>query len=103
MDQRGGTKGYGYSGSGGPGSKTGDTIELSGRSQNTSNIHQNDKGFVYMADGDEISDTIRGASMHGSQNELVNHNSIMVKQEYEVRVETNVGNGALPSMKPYCK
>ena len=103
IDQRGGAKGYGYSGSGGGGlqSKSGHAFELANRSQNKSHIHRDDKGFVHMGDGDEISDTIRGGSVHGSENELVNHNGIMVKQEYEVRVEPNTGKRGLPIMKPY--
>lgn len=55
-----------------------------------------------MKDVDEISEPAPNGSLHGSENELVGHgNGIMVKQEYEVRVEEGRDNKALPIMKPY--
>ena len=67
---------------------------------NRSHIHRDSKGFVHMRENDEISDTVHGGSVHGSEHDLVNHNGIMVKQEYEVRVEDRK-EGDLPIMRPY--
>jgi len=103
VDQRGADRGYGNSTSGGMPSKSGHPIELTSRSKNRSRVHHDGKDFVHMKDvDDEISETAPNGSVHGSENELVGHgNGIMVKQEYEVRVEEGRDNKALPIMKPY--
>ncbi|KIX06276.1 uncharacterized protein Z518_04251 [Rhinocladiella mackenziei CBS 650.93] len=102
-DQRGGGKGYGLNSSGGQRSKSGH-IELSHRSHNKSGIHRDDKGFVHMRDTDYISETVHGGSFHGSEHDLVSHNNgIVVKHEYEVRVEEGRDEGKdrdLPIMQP---
>jgi hypothetical protein len=84
-------------------SKSGHAIELTSRSKNRSRVHHDGNDFVHMKDvDDEISETAPNGSVHGSENELVGHgNGIMVKQEYEVRVEEGRDNKALPIMKPY--
>ncbi|KIW62137.1 hypothetical protein PV05_02181 [Exophiala xenobiotica] len=102
VDQRGADKGYGISTSGGMPSKSGHGIELTSRSKNRSRVNHDGKDFVHMKDVDEISEPAPNGSLHGSENELVGHgNGIMVKQEYEVRVEEGRDNKALPIMKPY--
>ncbi len=80
----------------------GHTIELSNRSQTTSKARRDrdTKNCVHVRDPDEISDTMNGGSVHGSEKDLVsNKNGIMVKHEYEVRVEDKVSQD-LPIMGP---
>ena len=97
MEQQGGEKGYGLSDSGGPRSHTGH-IELTNRSHNRMATHGDSKGFVHMRD-DYVSETATAGSLHGSENDLVQNNGIIVKQEYEVRVEGRDAND-LPIMQP---
>ncbi|KIW86784.1 uncharacterized protein Z519_12570 [Cladophialophora bantiana CBS 173.52] len=93
IDQRGTDKDYGLSQSGGVGgrSKSGThAMELSNRSHTRSHVRRDSKGFVHMQETDEgSSETARGPSRQGSENNLivVNENEIRVKHEYEVRVE----------------
>ncbi|KEF59876.1 uncharacterized protein A1O9_04724 [Exophiala aquamarina CBS 119918] len=92
IDQRGGAgdKGYEISSTSGVPSKRGPAVELTTRSKLGSHVHRDDHPFVHMRDVDEISDPPRIGSAHGSENELVGSN-ILVKQEYEVRVEEDKG------------
>ena len=98
IDQRRENMTYGRSGSVEGQSKTGHTMELGHRS----NVRSYVKGFSQMAsrdrdrDRDEISDDVSRRSHEGSEKNLVNHNGIMVKQEYEVRVENKDVNKDLP-------
>lgn len=56
-------------------------------------------------EGDDISETLHGGSMHGSDKDLVGSggglNDIMVKHEYEVHVEDRLESGQSNSQYPY--
>lgn len=76
-------------------------MELNNRSHTRSVVRRDSKGFVHMHDTDEISETMHGGSVHGSENDLVsNPNGIMVKHEYEVRIEDQ-GLQTLPIARPH--
>ena len=98
VDQRRENMTYCRSGSVEGQSKIGNTLELGHRSNARSYV----KGFSQMAsrdrdrDRDEISDDVSRRSHEGSEKNLVDHNGIMVKQEYEVRVENKDVNKDLP-------
>ena len=83
---------FGTSGSAGPRSKTGGAMELSGWSQSRSQVRAEGKGFTNVDDKDEMSDFNTHESLNGSENGLVDHHGIIVKQEYEVRVEDRPSN-----------
>lgn len=52
-----------------------------------SGVHHNVSCTAHTGDGDETSETVHDGSLHGSEIDLVGQNSIMVKHEYQVRVE----------------